>query len=224
MSGPARTLWRFTGSGGSLARVSAIGLALAAWSCAADASLPESCCDDQPSAAESASTPQTTVLRVADGERLDATALGGGERTVFLFTRVDCPIANRYAPEMERIASEYGAEGFQFWLVYANPRLPVEEIDAHRAEYALTIPALFDPEHALVHRCEATITPEAAVFDEDGELCYLGRIDDQYSGLNQWRVHPRRLDLREALNEVLEGKPVTVARTEAVGCFLEDLR
>ena len=40
---------------------------------------------------------------------------------VFLFVRTDCPLTNRYAPELERIASEFANRGVDFWLVYPDP-------------------------------------------------------------------------------------------------------
>ena len=41
---------------------------------------------------------------------------------VFLFVRTDCPITNRYAPELARIAREFADRDTEFWLVYADPR------------------------------------------------------------------------------------------------------
>ena len=40
---------------------------------------------------------------------------------IFLFARADCPITNRYAPELQRISKEFAGRGVDFWLVYPDP-------------------------------------------------------------------------------------------------------
>src|SRR6185295_7814221 len=40
---------------------------------------------------------------------------------VFLFTSIDCPISNRYAPVVQRLYQTFAAQGAAFWLVYPNP-------------------------------------------------------------------------------------------------------
>ena len=61
--------------------------------------------------------------------------------------------------------------------------------------------------------------PEAVLLDAGRIIRYQGRIDDQYA-IGVQRNQPTRRDLAEALNEVLAGKPVTVARTPVSGCFI----
>ena len=43
-----------------------------------------------------------------------------GQATVLLFTAADCPISDRYAPEVRRLAARFAADGVRVWLVYAN--------------------------------------------------------------------------------------------------------
>ena len=58
---------------------------------------------------------------------------GPAPATVLLFTAVDCPISDRYAPEVRRLAARFGAAGVRFWLVYANAgELPAAVRDARR--------------------------------------------------------------------------------------------
>src|ERR1700729_1688584 len=40
---------------------------------------------------------------------------------VFIFVRTDCPITNRYAPELQRLSEAFAADAVQFWLVYPDP-------------------------------------------------------------------------------------------------------
>lgn len=147
----------------------------------------------------------------------DATA------TVVFFVATECPISNYFAPEMERIRVEYGPRGIAFRAVYAVPDEGVEAIRAHTADYGLKMPALLDPEHALLSRAGASVTPEAAVFAPNGDLLYRGRIDDTYVAYGRQRIEPTQRDLRLALDAILAGASPDPSVTEAIGCFIPDL-
>src|SRR3954452_18460525 len=68
---------------------------------------------------------------------------------IFLFVRTDCPITNRYAPELKRIATEFAHRGAHFWLVYPDPAETAAAIEAQIAAYQLPGKALRDPRHKL---------------------------------------------------------------------------
>ena len=141
---------------------------------------------------------------------------------MLLFTAVDCPISNAYAPEVARLHADYAERGVGLLLVYSEPGLAADRIRRHVADYAYPVPARRDPELALARSVGASVTPEAAVLSPAGELLYRGRIDDRYLAFGQARREPGRRDLREALEAVLAGRPVAVPRTEAVGCSLPE--
>jgi hypothetical protein len=140
-----------------------------------------------------------------------------------LFVRSDCPISNRYAPELQRIHEQFADRGVAFWLVYPDPDESPEAIRRHFAEYAHPGRPTRDPHHAFVRTTGATVTPEAAVFDRDGRLVYVGRIDDRFVDFGKARAAPTRRDLIDAIEATLAGRPVEPARTRAVGCFIPDL-
>jgi hypothetical protein len=139
-----------------------------------------------------------------------------------VFITTDCPIANRYAPEIQRLTAIFTPQGVRFWLVYANPHELVASIRNHLRQFQYAIPALRDPEHALVRFTKVTVSPEAAVVDPGGALRYHGRIDDRWVNLGRDRPSPTHSDLAEALRATLDGKPVAQTATPAVGCILSD--
>jgi hypothetical protein len=143
---------------------------------------------------------------------------------VLLFVRTDCPLTNRYAPELQRIAAEFEHRGVSFWLVYPDPAETQAHIETHIEQYHLPGKPLRDPTHALVRRARATVAPEAAVFDAKGRAVYVGRIDDRYIEFGKARAAPRVHDLESAIAAALAGKPAAQARTRAIGCFLADIQ
>jgi hypothetical protein len=142
---------------------------------------------------------------------------------VFLFVRTDCPITNRYAPELQRLGREFSERGVRFWLIYPDPAETVSEIENHISQYHFPGEALRDPHHTLVRRARATVAPEAAVFDSAGHLAYHGRIDDRYVDIGKARPAAQVHDLEDAISAVLAGKPVAQSATRAVGCSLADV-
>jgi hypothetical protein len=143
---------------------------------------------------------------------------------VLLFVRTDCPITNRYAPELKRIAAEFQEQSVEFWLIYPDKTETPEAIERHRSEYQLPGTPVRDPEQTLEKRAQATVSPQAAVFDHAGRLLYSGRIDNRYISFGQSRPEPSTHDLELAIRAVLTGKTVAQPRTKAIGCYLADLR
>lgn len=144
--------------------------------------------------------------------------------TVVLFTRTDCPIANRYAPEVRRVYEACHPRGVEFYLVYVDPRESPDAVRRHLAEYDYRCPGVRDPDHILVAFCHATATPEAVVFAADRTVAYQGRIDDRYADLGRPRSEPTTHDLADAIAATVGGRPVAVPRTKAVGCLIADLK
>jgi hypothetical protein len=165
------------------------------------------------------------LVQALSGAPVDALRAPAGTRAiVFLFTSTDCPISNRYAPEVRRIAGEFASKGVVFRIVYPSPADDAKAIREHMSAYAYegVVEALRDPKQALVKFAGATITPEVAVV-VGGRLVYHGRIDDRFVDLGRERPAPTERDLVDALTAILAGKPLPRAATQPVGCFISDL-
>lgn len=138
-----------------------------------------------------------------------------------IFVAVDCPIANSYAPELNRLHEIYGGKKVEFLLVYPDPALSEDEVKKHLAEYALTLRATIDSDHALVKKTGVTTTPEVAVFDASDTVVYRGRIDNLYADYGERRRIVTEPYLRDALDAILRGEKPAPATTEAIGCLIE---
>ena len=165
---------------------------------------------------------QQIAATTLEGTTVDLLA-GGPSAVVLLFITPDCPISNRYVPEINRIAEDYRGRRVDFYLVYTDPAFSDTEIRSHLASYDLAPPALLDFGQALRARTGVEVTPEAALLDSRGEVVYLGRIDNRFVDFGKTRPKASRRDLRLALDSVLAGRPVELQRTEAIGCFVVPL-
>lgn len=142
---------------------------------------------------------------------------------VFVFISSACPIANRYAPELQRLQRLYAPKGVGFWLVHADPDETPEAISRNLREHGYKCGALRDPKHDLVKLAKARITPEAALFLPGGQLMYHGRIDNRYEDFGRARPKPTKRELHDAIQAVLAGKPIRVSEAKAVGCYIPSL-
>ena len=140
---------------------------------------------------------------------------------VLLFLGHDCPISNGYAPEILRLCKEYRPKKITYCVIYADADLGVDDARKHAKEYGFTCPAILDPKMSLALKVGATVKPETAVLSSKGELLYLGRIDDIYADFGKRRSQPTRRELKDALDAILAGKSITVARTKAIGCPID---
>jgi len=157
-----------------------------------------------------------------DGKAVDPFGTAARVR-VFIFVRADCPVSNRYTPELNRLNNEFASHGAVFSLVYADPAQTSEGIRQHIEQYKFPGAVIRDPGHSLVRRARVTITPEAAVFSSAGRLLYHGRIDNRYVELGKAMPDPTRHDLEEAIAAALQGRPQPEAFAPAVGCYLADV-
>lgn len=171
-----------------------------------------------------------------DGEEIRPFRDGESRITVFLFLRADCPISNRYAPEIQRLMRKFGSRGVRFWLVYPGMDESNETIRTHLRQYQYDGEALRDPDHKLVAMTGVEMTPEVAVFTTQEEterpgsrsssrqrLQYRGRIDDRFVDFGRTRPAPTTHDLEDALNAILEGSTIENPITPAIGCFIPSL-
>jgi hypothetical protein len=182
-----------------------------------------SCFASEPPPAQPAVTTQSLAqIRLPDlaGKMVAPFVRQQGRAFVLLFIRTDCPISNRYAPEMRRLAAKYSKQGVTFWLVYPDETVTVQEIRQHLADYELPLAALRDPTHALVGLTGVNVTPEAVVFTSDGTRVYRGRIDDRFVDFGKEHPAATEHDLESALQAVLAGKPVAKPETKAIGCYI----
>ena len=174
---------------------------------------------------ESAQQPVTAAsYSVVDleGEPIDPVRAHEGDACVLIFSRTDCPIARRYAPEIRRLHEEYESQGVHFYLVFPNPDRSGEEIRSHLSEFELPCDAVRDPGHDLVAATGVKVTPEAAVFDAQGELAYVGRIDDRFPKFGVSREATTH-ELEDAILYALGEGEKPVADGPAIGCYIGDL-
>jgi len=137
--------------------------------------------------------------------------------TVLLFVDPECPVSNRYAPEIAALNERFAPRGVAFHIVYPNAEAPAAR--AHAALFKLPGGVLADTDRRWTREAGATVTPEAAVY-AGRRLIYRGRIDDRHVRLGETRPAPSKQDLAAALERALSPNPGRLRTTKAVGCYI----
>ena len=144
-----------------------------------------------------------------------------GPASVLVFVSRDCPVSNGYAPEIQRTCAEFERKGVSCLLIYEDAAIEPAAVRAHLREYRYRgLPAVIDTGGALAARTKATVTPSVAVVGADGAIRYRGRIDNKYVATGKAREAVTSHDLRDAVDAVVAGRPVSHPDTEAFGCYI----
>jgi peroxiredoxin len=145
---------------------------------------------------------------------------GGKKAAVLVFLGTECPLARLYAPRLAELHRRYGAKGVVFLGIYSNAHEGEEAIAAQAREAGIEFPLLRDEKNVVADQALVERTPEVLVLDGKARVRYRGAIDDQYQAGTR-RDQPSHRYLEEALDAVLESRPVATSATPVHGCLLD---
>lgn len=151
-----------------------------------------------------------------------------GKIVVLEWTNDGCPFVGKHygSGNMQALQKTYTAQGVVWFTVvssapgtqgYVNPA--EANRDTERRGAAPTA-VLLDPTGALGHLYGAQATPHMYVIDPQGQLVYMGAIDDMPS-IDRSDVARAKNYVAAAIEEVKAGKRVTVPATKAYGCSVK---
>ena len=150
-----------------------------------------------------------------------------GKIVVLEAYNLDCPFcANHFKTgAMQELQAEATAKGVVWLLVNSsNPRSPsYRDAAAAKKEWAaqkMKATAWIDDGDGNVGKAYGLkTTPHMIVIDQKGNMAYNGAIDDKPEAEGDPRK--ARNYVREAIDRLLAGKPVAVARTKSYGCGIK---
>jgi hypothetical protein len=172
--------------------------------------------DRIPSIGESISDLRFKDIRALNRSLAD---LGPKRAYVFAFTTTHCPLVKRSMPKLVDLDTRFRSQDVQFVAVNVGLDDTIRDMAAQAIEFEAAFPFVKDTDLSCVKALGPTHTPEVVVLNSQKQIVYRGRIDDQLR-LGGTRPEPTRKDLEEALNEILDGRSVSVPETPAEGCLI----
>jgi peroxiredoxin/mono/diheme cytochrome c family protein len=153
----------------------------------------------------------------AAGKPVALANVAGEKATVVVFLSFDCPNSNGYTPTLLDLHKSFADKGVKF-IGVSETDLTAEELKAKVAEFKLPFPVFADPKQGIADAFKAKITPEVFVLDHNNVLRYRGRIDNMFTERLKRSATVTDHDLKNALEDILAGKPVRKPVTTPVGC------
>ncbi len=142
---------------------------------------------------------------------------------VVMFICNHCPFVKHVDEGIVSLAKDYQAKGVSFIAISSNdvenyPQDSPELMKEEAEKVGYTFPYLYDETQQVAKAYDAACTPDFYVFDADLKCAYRGQLDDSRPG-NGKPVTGK--DLRAALDEILEGKPVSAPQIPSLGCNIK---
>lgn len=147
---------------------------------------------------------------------------GDAEALVVVFMCNHCPYVKHVEDALLETARAYQRRGVQFLGICSNdpeqyPDDSFERMAERAREKNYPFPYLHDESQEVARAYKATCTPDFFVYDADRTLVYRGRFDETRP--NQGEATGR--DLRQALDELLEGGEVRLDQKPSMGCNIK---
>lgn len=136
--------------------------------------------------------------------------------TVLVFFTAECPVQKAHDARLRELVQSYGARGVAFVGVVSEVSADMAAERAEAERRGLTFPVVEDRGARLADALGVEYSTHAVLVDREGRVLYSGGQDSDRTSLSP---EPRAY-LRDALEDVLAGRPVARARTEALGCPL----
>jgi peroxiredoxin len=165
--------------------------------------------------------PSFTDLSGADGKKYSLTNFDDKQIVILLFMANRCPTARVYTDRLRSIQNEFGPKSVQLIGINSDNQYffsdeALSKMIGVAEERNFNFPYLKDEDQSVAKNYGALVTLHAFVLDKERKLRYRGRVDDSRD--------PSKVtisDLRNALNDLLEGKEVRTPETRPFACSID---
>ncbi len=167
--------------------------------------------------------PDFTLINTVDDKNYSLNNLKGEKGTLIMFICNHCPFVIHVNDELVKMANEYQQKGINFIAISSNeienyPQDAPHLMKKVAKDLHYPFPYLFDETQEVAIAYNAACTPDFYVFDAELKSVYHGQLDDSRPG-NEKLVTGK--DLRNALHNLLENKPVAENQKPSMGCGIK---
>jgi thiol-disulfide isomerase/thioredoxin len=167
-----------------------------------------------------------------DGKTYTLESFAKAQVLVIIFTCNHCPTAQAYEDRIIQLTKDYSSKNVAVVAIMPNDPSSInldelgytdmgdsfEEMKLRATGKNFNFPYLYDGDNEKVALAYGPVaTPHVYIFDKQRILRYSGRIDDTEKPTKT----PSVMDARNAINDLLAGKPVTVPTTKVFGCSIK---
>jgi peroxiredoxin len=133
-----------------------------------------------------------------------------------------CPYVQAVDDRLVHLQEKFAKRNVQFIGINPNddivyPEDNFENMIKRASEKGYNFPYLRDDDQSIARQYQAQCTPDIYVYDKERELCYHGRVDDNWQEPNKVTSH----DLNDAIEALLNGKRPSADQHPSMGCSIK---
>ncbi|MBD1934204.1 MULTISPECIES: thioredoxin family protein [Cyanophyceae] len=157
------------------------------------------------------------------GETISLATMKGKQGLLVMFICKHCPFVKHVEAQLAQIGKDYENKNLGIVAISANdasnyPDDAPDQLQAMAKELGFTFPLCYDETQETAKAYTAACTPDFFLFDGNRSLVYRGQLDDSRPG-NDKPVTGQ--DLRNAIDAVLAGKPISDMQKPSIGCNIK---
>jgi peroxiredoxin len=165
--------------------------------------------------------PDFNLLSI-DGKTYSLDSFKNKKALIIVFSCNHCPYVQAYEDRMMAIQKDYDEKGVTIIAINSNdavqyPEDSFEEMKNRSVSKKFNFLYLRDETQSVAKSFDAAHTPEIFLFNAERKLVYHGKIDDNWQ--DERKVKTKYL--RNALDELLSGKAISVPETYSIGCTIK---
>ncbi len=145
-----------------------------------------------------------------------------GKIVVLEWFNEGCPFVVKHYKEghMNAVAAKYTDKGVVWLRVNSTSKSSQDSNAKIASDWKIAGPILLDADGEVGQDYGATNTPHMYIVNKEGKLAYRGAIDSD-SSADTSKVAGATNYVAKALDELVEGKPVSQPETKAYGCTVK---
>jgi len=141
---------------------------------------------------------------------------------IIIFSCNHCPYVKAYEGRIKAIQKDYGSRGVAVIAINSNddigyPEDSFKEMKKRAKTEDFNFIYLRDENQKAAHAYDSSHTPEIFLFHKNRNLAFHGKIDDNWQEPDKAANHY----LRNALDELLAEKEISLPETFTIGCTIK---
>lgn len=146
----------------------------------------------------------------------------GGSGLLIMFISRHCPYVQHIKKQITQLSNDY-LKDVRFVAISSNdvvnyPDDHPEKLKQMSIEEDWKFPLLYDESQNIAKAYDAACTPDFFLYDKKAKLVYRGQMDGSRPGNN---IPNDARDLRQAMDSLIAGKPITSDQRPSMGCNIK---
>jgi len=167
--------------------------------------------------------PDFSLPDTVSSEQADLQSLKGEQATLVMFICNHCPYVKHIREELVNLADDYSDMGVSLIAISSNdvenyPEDSPEMMKEEARKWGYSFPYLYDETQDVARAYHAACTPDFYIFNDALKLVYRGRLDESSPGNGKPLTGK---DIRSALDDMINGNPVSQEQFPSMGCNIK---